>query len=53
MAWSTSLQRIGGTVVVMEQFDPAGALELIERFRITHAQFVPTHFVRMLKLPAE
>jgi long-chain acyl-CoA synthetase len=53
MAWSTSLHRIGGTVVMMEQFDPTNALELIERFRVTHAQFVPTHFVRMLKLPAE
>ena len=38
------------TVVVMEKFDPARALELIEQHRVTHAQFVPTHFVRMLKL---
>jgi len=48
-----SLQRLGATVVVMERFDPAGCLELIERHRVTHAQFVPTMFVRMLRLPAE
>jgi acyl-CoA synthetase (AMP-forming)/AMP-acid ligase II len=51
MGWSTSVQRLGGTVVLMERFDAAKALALIERHRVTHAQFVPTHFVRMLKLP--
>ncbi|KAA0232413.1 MAG: Long-chain-fatty-acid--CoA ligase [Acidimicrobiales bacterium] len=44
------IQRAGGTVVVMEHFDPEGALELIERQRVTHSQWVPTMFVRMLKL---
>ena len=43
-------QRLGGTVVVMERFDPAEALALIEQHHVTHAQFVPTMFVRMLKL---
>ncbi len=50
LGWSTAVQRLGGTVVVMERFDPAEALALIERHRVTHAQFVPTHFIRMLKL---
>ena len=50
LAWSLASQRLGGTVVVLERFDAADALEAIERHRITHAQFVPTHFVRMLKL---
>ena len=50
LGWTTSTQRLGGTVVVMEHFAPEAALELIERHRVTHAQFVPTHFVRMLKL---
>ncbi|MET0715017.1 MAG: acyl-CoA synthetase [Mycetocola sp.] len=53
LGWSTAVQRLGGTVVVMERFDAARALELIERHRVTHAQFVPTHFVRMLKLTNE
>ncbi|MFF3658489.1 AMP-binding protein [Streptomyces olivochromogenes] len=47
-----SLLRLGATLVVMDRFDAAECLELIERHRITHAQFVPTMFVRMLKLPA-
>jgi len=50
--WTIATQRIGGTVVIMERFDAEHALALIERERITHAQFVPTHFIRMLKLPA-
>jgi acyl-CoA synthetase (AMP-forming)/AMP-acid ligase II len=36
--------------VVLERFDPTVALAAIEEHRVTHAQFVPTHFVRMLKL---
>ena len=44
-------QRMGGTVVVMEHFDPERCLALIEQHKVTHAQFVPTMFVRMLKLP--
>jgi long-chain acyl-CoA synthetase len=45
--------RLGATAVVMERFDPEGCLQLIERHRVTHGQFVPTMFVRLLKLPAE
>jgi acyl-CoA synthetase (AMP-forming)/AMP-acid ligase II len=45
--------RSGATVVVMERFDPVEALALIERHKVTHSQWVPTMFVRMLKLPAE
>ena len=53
LRWSMAVQQMGGTVVVMERFDPEAALAAIERFRATHAQWVPTHFVRMLKLPAD
>ena len=45
----TTLKR-GGQVVVMDRFDAEQALWLIERHRITHSQWVPTMFVRMLKL---
>ncbi len=45
--------RIGGTVVVMEHFDPEQYLALVERYRCTFSQVVPTMFIRMLKLPAE
>jgi acyl-CoA synthetase (AMP-forming)/AMP-acid ligase II len=53
LGWSMSTQRIGGTVILMERFDPVEALALIEQHRVSHAQFVPTMFVRMLKLPEE
>jgi acyl-CoA synthetase (AMP-forming)/AMP-acid ligase II len=51
--WTTGTQRIGGTVVVMEHFDAIELLAAIERHRVTHLQVVPTHLVRLLKLPAE
>ena len=51
LRWSMSVQRLGGTVIVMERFDPQGALAAIEKHRVTHAQWVPTHFHRMLGLP--
>ena len=51
--WSTTMHRLGATVVVMERFDAEECLALIERHRVTHAQFVPTHLIRMLQLPAE
>ncbi|MES2716050.1 MAG: AMP-binding protein [Pseudomonadota bacterium] len=43
--------RHGGTVVIMEHFDPLHYLALVEKHRITHTQLVPTMFSRMLKLP--
>src|SRR3954453_8865657 len=51
LAFSVSAQRFGGTVVMMERFDPADGVRLIEQHRVTHSQWVPTMFVRMLRLP--
>lgn len=45
--------RRGGTVVVMEHFDPEQYLSLVEKYKVTHSQLVPTMFSRMLKLPEE
>lgn len=44
---------IGGTVIVMERFDPEDYLRLVEKYRVTHSQLVPTMFSRMLKLPED
>lgn len=49
--WAIATLEYGATIVVMERFDPEMALRLIERHRIDVSQWVPTHFVRMLKLP--
>ena len=51
LRFTLGVQRLGGTVVMMEHFDAEEYLRLIERYRITHSQLVPTMFVRMLKLP--
>jgi len=50
LAFTAGVQALGGTVVVMEKFDPVECLASIEKHKVTHAQFVPTMFVRMLKL---
>ena len=44
---------MAGTTIIMEKFDPERALTVIEEHKITHSQWVPIMFVRMLKLPAE
>lgn len=43
----------GGTVHVMERFDAEEALRLLQRHAITHSQWVPAMFQRLLELPAE
>jgi long-chain acyl-CoA synthetase len=43
--------RNGATSVIMERFDPEQYLALVEQYRVTHSQLVPTMFSRMLKLP--
>ena len=45
--------RKGGTAIIMERFDPEQFLRLVETYRVTHGQLVPTMFARMLKLPAD
>ena len=50
LGWSSVVHRLGGTVVVMEKFDPEEALKAIETYKVTDSQWVPPHFVRILKL---
>lgn len=45
--------RVGGRNIVMQKFDAEAALAAIERYRVTHSQWVPTMFVRMLNLAEE
>ena len=51
--WSMTMQAAGIPVVVMQKFDAAGALAASEQHRVTHGQFVPAMFTRMLRLPSE
>ena len=41
---------LGGTVITSDKFDAEESLHIIDRYRVTHSQWVPTHFVRMLRL---
>ena len=50
LGFSTGTHANGGTVVVMPRFDETDALRAIQDYRVTHSQWVPTMFSRMLKL---
>jgi acyl-CoA synthetase (AMP-forming)/AMP-acid ligase II len=53
LRFSIAVTHLGGTNILMERFDAEGALAAIERHGVTHSQWVPTMFVRLLRLPAE
>lgn len=53
MRFNMTIMRCGGTSVMMEHFNEEEALRLIEKYQITHSQWVPTMFVRMLKMPED
>ncbi len=53
LGFSMGQLSIGGTLVMMEEFDVLEALRCIETYRCNHSQWVPTMFTRMLKLPEE
>jgi len=43
----------GHTVVIQPKFDAESLLRDIERYRVTTSHLVPTHFLRLLRLPDE
>ena len=53
LGFTTGVQSLGGTTVVMERFEPEAALAAMERYRVDYSQWVPTMFSRLLKLPAD
>jgi len=53
LRWCMAMTKFGMTLVIMEKFDPEQYLALVEKYKITHTQTVPTMFVKMLKLPEE
>jgi fatty-acyl-CoA synthase len=44
-------QSLGGTLVAMQKFDAEQALATIEKYKVTHAVWVGTMFIRLLRLP--
>ena len=53
LAFATDALHGGQTVVVMDRWDAAGALELVARHGVTNTHVVPTQFHRLLALPDE
>ena len=53
LRWCMAVTRLGGSLVIMENFDPEDFLIYVEQYKITHTQTVPTMFVKMLKLPQD
>jgi acyl-CoA synthetase (AMP-forming)/AMP-acid ligase II len=53
LVWSSTHHRIGATTIIMRKFEPETALQTIQEQKATSSQWVPTHFRRLLQLPAE
>ena len=53
LGFTMNVQRFGGCCIIMEHYESEDALASIEKYRVTHSQWVPTMFVRLLKLPKE
>ncbi|MGM0585135.1 MAG: acyl-CoA synthetase [Pseudomonadota bacterium] len=53
LGYALRVNRYGGTLIATPRFDAEQSLQLIEKYRVTHSQWVPTHFIRMLRLPDE
>ena len=51
LLYSVTSHRLGSTVILMKKFSPEGALEAIEKHKVTYTQMVPTMFIRMLRIP--
>jgi len=53
LVYGMAAHRLGASLVIMERFDAEAVLRLIERYRVTFTQMVPTMFVRLLALPED
>lgn len=51
LRYNVNFLRTGSTCIIMEKFEPEHFLQLVEKYRVTHCQMVPTLFIRLLKLP--
>ncbi|MCB0996706.1 MAG: acyl-CoA synthetase [Acidimicrobiales bacterium] len=51
--WTTTSLHMGHSVVLMDRWTPEGALERIDRYKVTQSHMVPTMFHRLLQLPED
>ena len=50
LTFNSAFLAAGATSIILEKFDEESALKAIEDFKVTHSQWVPTMFVRFLKM---
>ena len=50
LTFTMGMLSMGVTCIVMQHFEAEGSLAAIEKYEVTHSQWVPTMFIRMLKL---
>lgn len=53
LGYGATVMRLGGTVLVMDKFQPQEFMQAVARHRVTHTQVVPTMFVRLLKTSSD
>ncbi len=51
--WTTTSLHWGHSVTLMDRWTPEGALERIQKYKVTQSHMVPTMFHRLLALPEE
>ena len=53
LRFTMGVNYVGGTNIIMENFDAESSLRFIEKYKVTMSQWVPTMFVKMFKLPED
>ncbi|MFC4292587.1 AMP-binding protein [Sphingorhabdus arenilitoris] len=53
LRFAMNLLRCGAKIVAMQRFDAEATLSIIDQEHITHSQWVPTMFSRLLALPSD
>ena len=53
LGFNTGFLSLGSTSIIMEKFETEKALQAIEKYKVTHSQWVPTMFIRFLKSDPE
>lgn len=50
LTFTLGMIAMGVSCVIMQHFDAEASLATIQKYKVTHSQWVPTMFIRMLKL---
>ena len=53
LRFTMGVNYLGGTNIIMENFDAESSLKFIEKYSVSMSKWVPTMFVKMFKLPED